>query len=291
MRLPVNFVRVRRSTVRVAATIAAVGTALGVQARASALPPVAADSESSTLFASGAKALHEGRAGDAVDLFEALADRGVVDAAASYDRGMAYAMRVRIGAEQGGDLGRAAQGFEEARELSRDSHLIDDASRALTTVRSEVARRRLRAGQPADVESGRTIARALAGVVPEDGWAIVCVVASMAFSVGLFLRWVGRTTRLRVAGGVSAGVAAPALTLAVAMTLASRHDRLELREAVVVSPSARPTDERGIALPGATSLPEGALVEVIDERGDSTRVRFGASDEWIASSAVRALAK
>ena len=47
----------------------------------------------------------------------------VVDAAASYDRGLAYAMRVRIGAEVPGDLGRAAQGFEEARELSREDRV------------------------------------------------------------------------------------------------------------------------------------------------------------------------
>lgn len=286
--------RARKMTL-VAALAAALVAALGVRAAAFALPAVApnlgADSESSTLFEAATKALHEGRVAEAVDLFEALADRGVVDAAASYDRGLSYAMRVRIGAEQPGDLGRAAQGFEEARELSRDSHLIDDASRALSTVRSEVARRRLRAGQPADVESGRTIARALAGIVPEEAWTLCCVAASMVLSAGLFVRWASRTTRLRVAAGIGAGVAAPTLALAIAMTLASRHDRLELREAVVVSPSARPTDERGLTLPGATSLPEGALVEVIEERGDSTRVRFGSNDEWLSSTAVRPLAR
>ncbi len=82
--------------------------------------PPPADDGAAALFESATKALHEGRAGDAIGAFETLADEGVVDAVASYDRGLAYAMRVRIGAEVPGDLGRAAQGFEEARDLSRD---------------------------------------------------------------------------------------------------------------------------------------------------------------------------
>jgi hypothetical protein len=249
------------------------------------------DDESASLFALGIKALHDGRAGDAINAFEAFADQGGVDATASYDRGLAYAMRVHIGAEKPGDLGRAAQGFEEARSLSHDRRAVDDASRALDAVRSEVARRRLRAGQPADVDAGRSLARAVAGLVSEDAWAALCVVASMAFAAGLLIRLRVSGPRLRVGGGVTAGVAVPALALAVAMTLAARHDRLELREAVVVAPGTRPTDERGIVLPGATSLPEGALVEVIDERGTSTRVRFGAVDVWVASTALRALAR
>src|SRR5580658_2381757 len=71
-----------------------------------------ADDETRPLFADAVKALHEGRAGDAIDGLEALADRGVVDPVLSFDRGLAYAMRVRIGAEVPGDLGRAAHGFE-----------------------------------------------------------------------------------------------------------------------------------------------------------------------------------
>lgn len=281
--------RARRAILEAVAVLALPASLIAPGA-AFALSSTAPDGEAS-LFASAAKALHEGRPGDAVDQFEALADRGVVDAVASYDRGLSYATRVRIGSGLPGDLGRAAQGFEEARELSHDSHLIDEASRALTVVRSEVARRRLRAGEPADVESGRTLSRVLAGIVSEDTWTWLCVLASMTLSIGLLVRWGAKTTRLRVGGGVTAGVAAPVLALAMAMTLASRHDRLDLHEAVIVSPSARPTDERGLALPGGTSLPEGALVEVIDERGESTRVRFGASDQWLASSTLRPIAK
>lgn len=202
-----------------------------------------ADDDPAALFAQGERALKDGKASEAIAAFEALADRGVVDPVASYDRGLAYATRVHIGAEMPGDLGRAAQGFEEARDLSREPRLCDDALRALTMVRSEVARRRARAGQPVEVDPGRLLARTLAGLLAEDTWAWLSVAASALLAVALFARWVRPERRVRIGAGVAAGVAAPVLALSVAMTLASRHDRLDVREAVVVTAGARPTDD------------------------------------------------
>jgi len=250
-----------------------------------------ADDESQTLFAGAAKAMHDGRAGDAIDGFEALADRGVVDPVASFDRGLAYASRVRIGAEVPGDLGRAVHGFEEARDLSRDSRLIEDASRAVVVLRSEVAKRRARSGEPTEVDPGRSLGRSVAGLLPEDTWAIMASVASAALALGLFVRWVSRVGRARVAGAITAGMAAPMLAIAVAMTLAARHDRENLREAVVVAVTARPSDERGIALSGATPLAEGARVEVIEVRGALSHVRFGRIDAWVPSATLREIAR
>jgi hypothetical protein len=243
------------------------------------------------LAAQAEKALRDGRAGDAVAAFESLADRGAIDATLSYDRGLAYALRVHIGAEQPGDLGRAAQGFEEARDLSRDPHLVDDAGRALILVRSEVARRRVLAGDSVEVDPGRSLGRTLAGLLTEDTWAAVCAAASLALTAGLFARWLGQSPRPRIAGGVVAGVAAPLLLLAAAMTSATRADRLSLREGVVVTANARPTDERGITVPGAHPLPEGARVELVDVRGAQTRVRFGTLDVWVPAVALRELAR
>ncbi len=264
----------------------------GPVARAqSSAPAPAADDGASALFASAAKALQEGRAGDAIGAFETLADDGVVDAVASYDRGLAYAMRVRIGGEVPGDLGRAAHGFEEARELSRDPKLTDDAAAALGVVRGEIARRRLRAGEPVEVDPGRSLARTLAGLLPEGLWSAMAVALSVSLAAGLFARAWGGRPRTRIAGGVIASIAAPALAVAVGMTLAARHDRWSLREAVVVAPGARPTDLRGLVVPGATPLPEGARVEVVESRGASTRVRFGAIDAWVPSGTLRELAR
>jgi hypothetical protein len=249
------------------------------------------EGDAHALFVAATRALGEGRAGDAIASFESLADQGLVNAVASYDRGLAYAARVRIGAEVPGDLGRAAQGFEEARDLASDPRLASDASRALTVVRSEIARRRLRAGEPVEVDPGRSLARTLAGLLPESRWSAIAVVLSLALGGGLFTRfWAGRP-RARIAGGVVAAVAAPTLAVALGMTLAARHDRLTLREAVVVVPGARPSDPRGLALPGATPVPEGARVEIVEARGGSTRVRFGATDAWVATSSLREIAR
>jgi hypothetical protein len=269
-----------------------IGVAPGsVRADSSPGEPSSPDDSAGALFASATKALREGRAGDAIGAFESLADDGVIDAVASYDRGLAYAMRVRIGAEVPGDLGRAAQGFEEARQLSRDPTLTDDATAALGVVRGEIARRRLRAGEPVELEPGRSLARTLAGLLPEGVWSAMAVLLSMALAGGLFARGWSTGARLRIAGGVAAFVAAPALAVAVGMTLAARHDRWTLREAVVVAPGARPTDSRGLVVPGGTQLPEGARVEVVESHGASTHVRFGAIDAWIPSGALRELAR
>jgi hypothetical protein len=265
---------------------------VGILALGTGRPAWAQDEASlEDLFTQGRSALRDGRAGEAVSTFEALADRGVVDPTLSYDRALAYAMRVRLGDEQSGDLGRAAQGLEEARELSRDPRLIDDASRALIIVRSEIARRRVLAGQSVEVDPGRSLGRALAGLLSEDTWAALSLLSAMTFTAGLFVRWLGGASRTRIAGGVIAGVNAPVLALAAAMTFATRSDRLTLREAVVVSASARPTDERGITLPGAQPLPEGARVELIESRGAQERVRFGSADVWVPTGTLRELAR
>jgi hypothetical protein len=249
------------------------------------------DEDDAALFGAGVRALQEGRAADAIASLEALADRGLIDPVASYDRGLAYALRVRIGAETAGDLGRAAHGFEEARSLSHDPRLVEDAARALASIRSEVARRRVRAGEQASVDPGRSLASTVAGVLAEDTWSALAAVSSLTLGLGLFVRWLARGRRTRVTGGVAAGIAGPVLAVAIAMTLAARHDRMHLREAVIVSASARPTDSRGLTLPGATALPEGARVEVLETGGAFTHLRFGSIEAWVASSGVRELAR
>jgi hypothetical protein len=251
----------------------------------------AAEDDDASLFASGTRALADGRAAEAVSAFEALADRGVVDPVASYDRALAYAARVKIGADVPGDLGKAAQAFEEALELARDPRLADDAARGLTAVRSEIARRRARAGEPVVVDPARSLGRAVGGLLSEDAWALLALIGSLVIGAGLFVRRLARTPRTRVAGGTAAGVATPVLVAAAIMTLAVRSDRLNLHEAVVVTAGARPTDERGLSVPGAAPLPEGARVEVLETRGSVSRVRFGSVEAWVASVALREIAR
>ena len=153
-------------------------------------------------------------------------------------RGLAYAMRVRIGAEVPGDLGRAAHGFEEARDLSNEPGLSDDAGRGLAVVRGDIARRRLRTGDPVEVDPGRSLSRALAGLLPETAWSSLAVAFSAALAAGLFALWLGRNPRTRIAGGVTASIAGPVLVLAVGMTLGRAATTASVSEAVVVTSSA-----------------------------------------------------
>jgi hypothetical protein len=286
MKLPLYgcqaFARVHRTVV---AFPAAMATVLLVALSAGA------SSEDGALFSSGTEALAEGRPGDAIADFEALADRGVVDPAASFDRGLAYANRVRIGAEQPGDLGRAALGFSEARDLASDPALVRDATRALATIRAEVARRRVRGGEPALLDEGKPLGRTLVELLPENTWAVLAAVASIALGVGLFARGTASDRRRRVGATLVCAIAAPVLVASAALALAARSERLHLVEGIIVTPVARPADEKGIAIPGATSIPEAALVTIAGDRPGWVHVRSGNLIAWIPSQTVRPIAR
>ncbi len=253
--------------------------------------PSWASSQDAALFASGTQAIAEGRPGDAIADFEALADRGVVDPAASFDRGLAYANRIRIGAEQPGDLGRAALGFAEARDVTRDPVLAKDATRALATIRAEVARRRVRAGDPALLDQGVPLGRTLVELLPENAWAVMAAVASIALGVGLFARGRASDRRRRIAATLVCVIAAPMLALGAALAIAARSDRLHLVEGIIVTPAARAADENGIAIPGAASIPEAARVAIAAERPGWVQVRWGNLLAWIPSQTVRPIAR
>jgi hypothetical protein len=247
--------------------------------------------ETATLFADGVRALKEERPNDAVASFEALADRGIIDPVVSYDRGLAYTLRVRAGAEQAGDLGRAAHGFEEARALSLDARLVSDADVALAAVRGEVGRRKAREGVTVDVEQHPSPWRTLARLTSENTWAWMAVGASFLLAAALFIRWLAHASRERAGAAIAVAVSAPLLVVAAALSRTSRHDRLWLNESVVISPAARPSDVHGIPLPQGQPLPEAARVEVVDQNAGFTEIRWGTLDAWVPASTLRPLAK
>jgi hypothetical protein len=250
-----------------------------------------ASEETDQLFVSGNAALADGRPGDAIADFEALADRGIVDCGASFNRGLAYANRVRIGAEQPGDLGRAAHGFAEARDLTNDPALSREAGNALITLRSEVARRRARSGDPIELDTGVALGRAIVELLPENAWAGLALFASLALGIGLFLRGAVSDRRQKVAATVACSIAAPLLLGAALLTLGARSERLHLVEGIVVAPTARPADEQGIAVAGAAQIPEAARVEILGDRPGWVHVRRGAQVAWLPSQVVRTLAR
>lgn len=245
----------------------------------------------SAIFRAATDALAGDRPADAIAKLESLGDHGIVDPVVSYDRGLAYALRVRAGAEQPGDLGRAAHGFEEARELSRDPVLVDDATRALVAVRAEIARRRARAGDPVELQYGVSLGRSIVGLLPENTWAVLALAFSLILAAALVVRARVRAPRAKVAATTTCGVSGALLAIAALLAWAARDARLHLREGVVVAENARLLDARHLAKSGVSPVPEGARVRIVDEDGGYSHVVVGAEDGYLASSAVLPIAK
>jgi hypothetical protein len=257
------------------------------------LPRVAwAQSEEDTaLFRSAVTDLSQGRPGEAILNLESLADHGVVDAAVSFNRGLAYANRVRVGGEQQGDLGEAAHGFLEAARLANDGGLIADANRALATIRAEVGRRRARAGEPVDLDPGLPLGPSIVRLLDEDSWALVGVVGSFILGGALVARRSAVERRSRIAATVTGALAGLVLVGGATASFAARHDRLTLGAGVIVTAGARPTNDRGLVIPNATPIPEAAEVSVLEHRAGWAHVRWGTADAWIPAASVRPISE
>ncbi len=264
-------------------------------ARSDELTPPPAPSETETdaagLFRAATDALAGNRPTEAIANLEALGDRGVTDPVVSFDRGLAYAGRVRLGPEQPGDLGRAAHGFEEARELSRDSVLIEDANSALAAVRAEVAKRRSRAGDPIEVENGVSLGRSIVKLLPENVWATLAGLCALALAVGIVVRARATLRRPKVAGTTTAAMAAGLLAITALIVHTARDIRHHVRDAVVIAPSARLLDAQHLAVSSVAPLPEAARIQLLDESGDFAHVIAGRVEGWLPSSSVLPMAK
>jgi hypothetical protein len=250
-----------------------------------ATPPT----EDEALFQSAVTRMHEGKPGEAIADFEALADHGVIDATVSFDRGLAYASRVRVGGEQPGDLGEATDGLLEAKRLTNDRELAAEATRAIALIRAEVGRRRVRAGEAVEFDPGTALGPSFLGLLPEDVWALLGLLGSLVLGVALFARRAARERRSQIAATVTAGVATLFLVLGTTSMLAARHRRITVTPGVIVSAGARPTNERGLVVPNAPVIPEAAEVEILGHRAGWARVRWGNVLAWVPSGAVRAV--
>lgn len=245
-----------------------------------------AETTTETLFADGVAALQKGDYPTAIDVFEALADRGLVHPDASYNRALAYIGRVRDGAERPGDLGRAAAALEETLLVRPDDA---DAELALDLVRAEVAKRRARrASSSTEVEARPTLDRALVGLASERVWAVLAAFGSTLLTLGLALRRTHRDTPAYLAATIAVPVGAVALAVFGALAWGAMHLRSTTEPAVVVVPSARLLDEKGAALGGA-SIPEAAKVEIREERGALVSVKWGAVEGWLSARELRRL--
>jgi len=263
----------------------------------------ASEDDMQSLFQKGVAALKEGAVNEAVETFEALADRGFVHPDASFDRALSYLGRVRAGVERPGDLGRAAAALEETLLFRSEDR---DAETALELVRAEVARRRARSGSSADVDARPTIDRAVFGFASEWTWSILAAVSALLLTAGLVLRLVAAQMAEAGAGGtlrevpleaafhLASTIAVPigvVCMLAFAVLAAgARQLRLTTSDGVVVAPEAHLVTEKGV-LTSRGAIPEAAKVELGEQRGALVHVRWGTVKGWTQSDAVRRLAR
>lgn len=239
--------------------------------------------EPNAMFQQASVALEKGEYQRAIDTLEALADHGFSHPDASFDRGLAYVMRVRAKAGQPGDLGRAAAGFEEALALRPDDHA---AEAALDTVRAEITRRRSRRAQDS-IDERPTLDRVVVRLASERTWSVLALGSSLLLALGLVLR--RRAERpAHVTGSVLAPAAALALAAFAPLTYAARHLDETTRVGVVVAPEIHLTSASGRAL-GVAVIPEGASVETTVAEGELVHVRWGKTEGYAPRSAVRIL--
>lgn len=247
------------------------------------IPAIAEAEAPEAVFARATTALSKGEYGAAIDAYESLADVGFAHPDASYNRGVAYVMRVRARADKPGDLGRAAAAFEETL-LMRPNDA--DAERALDLVRAEVTRRRSRRAKDA-VDVRPTLDRLVVGLASEETWGAAAIAASLLLVVGLILRR-RPTGAAHVAGSVLAPTALAALLALVPLTWKARDLRLTKRPGVIVAAEVYLTDETGRAL-GRDPIPEAASVEAGERAGGMIHVRWGATEGWVPGPTVRIL--
>lgn len=290
---------------RIAAALMAAALVVAAASAASRAAAQGAAGDDEALFKKAAAALGAGEYGAAIDALETLADRGFLHPDASYDRGLAYLMRIRARAERPGDLGRAAAAFEETLRLRPDDA---EADAALDLVRGEVTRRRSRKGG-STVDVRPTLDRVIAGLVSDRAWTVAALIASCLLAIGLVLRRFerpggglraadaaapaikpasGPAHPLHVAGSVLVATGVVALLVLAPIAWHSRVLRLTTRPGVIIATEAHFTDENGRAA-GGDAIPEAAAVEVGERRGGILRVRWGAEEGWLPAASVRVL--
>lgn len=234
-------------------------------------------------FQTGTEALRQGHYQDAIDRLEAFADGSLPHPDASFNRGIAYIMRIRGGAEKPGDLGRAAAAFEETLALRPDD---EEARNALGRVHGEVARRRARSGQNS-LLSKPTLDRVVINLASERGWGIAAIVSSLLLALGMTLRQ-ARPGPVQLAGTLLIPASAIALLALLPLYLGARDLRLHSRAAVVVVKEARVMDATGKAM-GGDPIPEAAKLEIGERKGRYIHFRYGSREGWVLISTLRML--
>jgi hypothetical protein len=131
------------------------------------------------------------------------------------------------------------------------------------------------------------------GLLPENVWAIAAAVGSLLLTLGLALRALAHRSTARLAGALTIAAGSLVLAVSATMTLAARAFRIESDPAVVVVEGAQLLEHSGRPMAPSrrheTSLPEGALVHVVERQGPLLRVQWGEAEGWVLGTQLRLL--
>lgn len=243
------------------------------------------------LVSESAEDIERGAFSEAIEKLELWADRGLVDADVSFNRGVAYLERARTSTARSGDRGRAIAGFAEAASLRPGDA---EAERAIAVAQGELDELRARKRGASATESP-AFGALLLGLLTENAWARLAALASLTTTLGLVVVALTRKGTLetpaspwRLTGSVLASVGALCLVVTGGASALLRHERLTRSPAVIVASSAQPLDERGRPTRGAPLL-EGARVRVIETREQRALVSTGQARVWVHLGDVQLL--
>lgn len=214
------------------------------------------------LLTKTAALVSEERYGEAIRQAEAAADKGIVDADLSFNRGLSYLRRAETSAAVPGDLAQAAAGFAEALELQPGDA---EAERGLEQARLLIAQDRPQTGTTTDSSNLGIFERVLQ-VLPPFVLAVVAGLGSLTLSIGLWLFSSPLPSR-KVPGGIFSLVGA--LLLLPSLLLAGlRHVVFhEAQVAVVVADGAEVVDTSGKRIVGRLAYRKGTLLHLGPAQG------------------------
>jgi len=241
------------------------------------------------LFEAGVEAIQQGAIQAAVDDFELLADRGVRHPDIGFDRAVAYVKRARSSHARPGDLGRAAAALTETLMLRPGDSLAEEA---LSVVRSEIGRKHARDRDPALIVRP-SIARSVVTLLSENAWGWAALVGSLLLTAGLVARALLARPAARLGAALTLGAGAATMLVGSGMMLGAWYFRTHSDPAVVVADEAPLLGRTGTPITAArkreSTLPEGALVYVLETAGSLDRVEWGEAEGWVLASQLRVL--
>jgi hypothetical protein len=235
-------------------------------------------------FADAAAAIERGAYDEAIDRLELLADQGFSHPDASFNRAVAYLARAQSSRGKAGDFGRAVAALAET-SLLRPGDA--DAEHALERVQAEIARRRAREGRD-QVTARPSLARAVTGLANENVWDGLAALGSLLLSAGLAVRWWSERSTWRLGANITLAIGTVLLITFGALGAAARHFRSISDPGVIVVTEARLFDENGNVVSKKEAglehdaIPEGAIVEVHERRGQLLRVEWGTTRAWVS---------